>query len=156
MAYWTLTDLENVMGPKTVMTIFDDLDTGVINDDAVTSLQARCDSEVNSYIATNYPRTLLPIPQNPVPDTVKFASLEFAVVFARDRQVEYWSKQQEGERTGRLREAREKMIRLLQGEQYLFDLTVEPKPSTVGGVVIDIGPRTISPDADGTDNGGDF
>lgn len=153
MAYWVRADLENALGPKTVMAIFDDENDGTVNDGALVAVQVRSDSIVNSYIATVYPKLTLPLTS--VPDTVKFASLEYGLIFARDRAVEYWSKQGEGEREFRLKEARKNMAELITATRVLYD-SPEPKPATVGGFVTTSGPRTFVDGPNGEDNLGDF
>jgi Protein of unknown function (DUF1320) len=155
MGYWDQTDLENALSPATVIAIFDDTDTGVVNEVALAAIVARSDTEVNTYIATNYPDLVLPLAASPTPNSLKFCSLEFGIVFARDRKPEYWSKAQEGERDKRLASVRAKMVRILEAEQQLYD-TASPKPYTTGGIVVDNGIRTIIDSYDGTKNGEGF
>jgi uncharacterized protein DUF1320 len=156
VAYWNRTDLENALGPATVAAIYDDAVAadGSINDGALTSVQQRSDATVNSYIAVNYPKATLPV--DPVPDTLKFASLEYGIVYSRDRKPEYWKTTQEHERQERLKAANAQMDQYIAAQRFLYDMAVEPKPANVGGLVYDTGPRTIIDSADGTSNGGDF
>lgn len=143
------------MSVATVVAIFDDTGAadGTINEAALIAVANRSDQEVNSYFATNY--TQLTFPVDPVPDTIKFASLEFGIVFSRDRKPEYWAKAQERERELRMKEARAKMDRYAAGKQFLYD-SPEKRPKNVGGITYDNGPRTITDSADGTNNNGDF
>jgi len=153
VAYWSQQDLEDQLSPATVLAIFDDNNNGTVSGTGLAAVQQRSDQEVDSYLATNYPKLTFPV--TPVPVQLKWASLEFGIVFARDRKSEYWAKAEDNERQARLKEARAKMDRFAQGQQYLL-ATNEPKPSTVGGIVVDDGRRVIADNPDGTDNAGDF
>lgn len=154
MAYNDQTDLENAMSPATVMAIFDDAADGVVNAVALEAVLTRADAQINSFIARNYPDLTLPLTSPP--ETLKSAALEFAIVYARDRKPEYWSKSQEGERQARIKGAFEMAERYAKAEQKLFDST-EPKPANVGGYVSSGNPTDQTPKpklfADGT---GDF
>jgi hypothetical protein len=155
LAYWNQTDLENALGPATVLAIYDDTDTGVVNEVALAGVIARSDTEVDTYIAKTYPTLTLPLTADPTPNSFKFCSLEFGIIFSRDRKPEYWSKAQAGERDKRLTDIRAKMLRILQADQQLYDAS-SPTPFTTSTVTLDTTPRTIIHSSDGTDNGSGF
>jgi len=156
MAYWDQTDLENALSPATVLAIYDDTASGVVSTDALTAVIKRSDAEVNSYMAINYPKLVLPLADAPTPDTLKFASLEFGIVYSRDRKPEYWKNAQDKERENRLAEARKKMDRFAVAQQVLFDVPAQPRPSNVGGIVLDQGQRVTIDSITGESNMGDF
>lgn len=145
------------MSPATVVAIFDDAGaaTGDVNEAAVRAVLVRAETQVYSYIARNYPALTLPTTDDPAPESLRAIALEFAIVYSRDRKPEYWAKAQEGERQARIKGAFEMAERYASARQIAFD-TVQKKPSNVGGIVYSAGPRTISDDADGSSNNGDF
>jgi phage gp36-like protein len=83
VAYITRTDLENAMGAGVVLQIFDDLNTGSVNDDAVTLLITEAEARVNSFL-----RQLYIIPLSPVPDLVRSIALDVATAIAQARHPE--------------------------------------------------------------------
>ena len=84
MAYITRTDLENAMGAGVVAQIFDDGNTGAVNDDAIALLITEAEARVNSFL-----RQLYVIPLSPVPDLVKSIALDVATAIAQGRHPEY-------------------------------------------------------------------
>ena len=136
MGYWQQVDLENALSPATVIAIFDDANNNTVSGAALSALIARCDNEVNSFIATNYPRITLPA--DPVPEPLKFASLELGIVYSRDRKPEYWKNAQDHERQNRLKEALDKLKRYATSEQFIYD-----SPDTANQIT-DFGSSVVS------------
>jgi hypothetical protein len=150
-------DLEDAMSIATVRTLFEDEANGEVNSGSVTAVLRRANAQINSFIARNYPSLVLPDGAEgaTVPETLKAAELEFAIVYSYDRKIEYWSGRQENERRERIKAAFEMAERYARAEQVAFD-SPAAKPSNVGGIVYSSGPRTVADSIDGTSNNGDF
>ncbi len=89
---------------------------------------------------------------------LKQAALMFAIPYMYMRHPEYVQTYGDDVRggMGAVDNARAFMERLCTGQQFLFDVPAEPKPSVLGGVYISNGPRTIIDNPDGSLNSGDF
>lgn len=149
MAYNDQSDLEDRMGADTIMAIYETGGNGEVNTKALNSVLNAAFAEVNSFFVRNYPK-LLPVAADTdgtFPQTLKNAEFAFFYVFSRDRKSEYWNNSRDNERRDRIKEAYAMLERYAEGKQQLYD-TPEPKPDTVGGVVLNDGIQ-ISTDGDG-------
>lgn len=154
--YATQQDLENALSPATVLALYDDGNSGSINQTALLGVLKRARGWVDSYLATQYLGPF-PVPQSPVPVAIVNAALEFAISFSFERHPEYVHTYGESYRaTARFDRACEMMARIVGGIQEIPDWTLQPKGRNVGGIIIQSGPLTIIDSPDGTKNGGDF
>lgn len=154
--YVTRQDLESMLSPATVMSLFDDEGNGVVSEIAITAVLNRASRTVDSYLARVYTGPF-PVTQTPVPEQIKNAAIEFAIAFSFERHPEYVHTYGEQYRAGsRYKRGLEMMDRLCQGQQEIPDWSLQPKPKNVGGIIYATGPRTIVDGPDGTYNGGDF
>lgn len=155
-SYISQTDLENRISAATVRELFDDNLDGTADAVPVQDVIDQAEAEVNSYLSRAYPDLTLPVVQSPMPKVLVTASLMFAVPFSFLRHPEYVRTFGENPRgQSMLDQAHAFMERLCSGKQFLFGVTAESKPSTVGGTFTDPGPR-IWQDANGVYTGGDF
>lgn len=154
--YATQEDLESALSPATVLALYDDEGSGVVNETALRNTLARASRRVDSYLARVYVGPF-PVTQTPVPAEIMDAALEFSIAFSFERHPEYVHTFGEAYRAGsRYKRACEMMDRICQGQQEIPDWVLQPKPRNVGGIITFAGPRTIISDIDGRDNGGDF
>lgn len=160
--YITIDDIVNAVSADTVLAIYDDTNSGDIDSadlvNRVDRVIKRAEAEVNSYLMRAYPKLTFPVVQNPLSDMLIQAALMFAIPYSFMRHPEYVRTYGDDARGGAqaVQNARDFMERLCTGQQYLFDVPVERKPSTVGGVTFSDGPRLMASNPDGTSNGGDF
>lgn len=158
-AYLTQTDLENALSPQTILAIFDDNNDGTADATPIAAVIARAEGQVHSYLSRAYPALVFPLTGGDATSAVlKQAALAYAVPYAWQRHPEYMRMVGAGENVTApmLRAADEMMERLCEGQQFLFGVTAQPKPTTVGGIIYDSGPRTCIDGRDGSSNGGDF
>lgn len=161
-SYIVLDDIRKAISADTLIALYDDDNTGDLSDPTlvanVNSVIERAEAEVNSYLMRAYPKLTLPVAQTPLSATLKQAALRFAIPYSYMRHPEYVRTYGDDPRGGVGAEqgARDFMERVCTGQQYLFDVPAEPKPSTVGGVTFSGGPYTMIDSPDGCRNGGDF
>ena len=146
---------------ETFLAIFDDNnsgDTGLVNDTSVQLVIDGAEGEVDSYLITNRAQPLPPT-TNPVVDRmIERACLELAMSLSWERHPEYVRTYGENPRALALRErAQTTLQRIKEGRQELPDQDSQnPKPTNIGGIVFDEGPRTAITSSDGTENGSGF
>jgi hypothetical protein len=149
-------DLEDALSVSTVRSIFDDANNNTVSATAVAAVIRRAESQVYSYLATNYPDLQIPYTASPAPEVLKSAVLEFAIVYARDRKPEYWANNSR-ERKERLDGAFEMADRFAKARQVLYGGGVSTTPSNVGGTVLsDDGTEADSTPKFFVDGTGDF
>ncbi len=154
--YATRADLESALSPTTVLTLFDDGNSGNVSQVALDGVLNRASRMVDSYLARVF-KGPFPVTQTPVPSTITFAALEFAIAFSFERHPEYVHTYGETYRAStRFKRATEMMDRICQAQQEIPDWVLQPKQRNIGGIVIDDGPRTVVDNADGSTNLGDF
>lgn len=150
MSYWDQSQLEQFIGKATVLACFDDNNVGYADPGAIAIVQMLSDAKVDGALATEY-ETSYPI-QAP-PALVVKCSLFWAKYFAYQRRPEYvkvYGKEP-------FDTAKSETDQLVNAREYLTDaLGIQQKPSNVGGVFIDNGPRIYVDSADGTRNSGDY
>jgi hypothetical protein len=148
--------------PATYVAIYDDdnnNDPTNVNDAAVQADIDGAEGEVDSWIIAQYP---MPLPATTAPTVdrlAKLAALDYACSLAWRRHPEYVRTFGENPRAdGLWQMAEARMKRIQEAIQQLPDIVEQgvASPRNVGGVLLDDGPRTIIPDADGDCNGGDF
>lgn len=145
-----------MLSPATVLALFDDQNTGVVHAPAMVGVLRRARGWVDSYLATQY-QPPFPVPQIPVPEMIKNASLEFSISFSFERHPEYVHTYGEAYRaTSRFDRACEMMTRIMSNIQEIPDWLQQSKARNVGGIITSTGPRTIIDSPDGRYNGGDF
>lgn len=160
--YITLDSIVKAISPSTVIALCDDDNIGDINApeiaDVVEEVIQRAEGQVNSYLMRAYPKLTFPIVQSPNSVMLKQAALMFAIPYMYMRHPEYVRQYGDDVRGGvqALDNAMAFMERLCTGQQFLFDVPAEPKPSVVGGVFYAGGPRTIIDGPCGQINSGDF
>lgn len=161
-SYITIDDIVNSISPTTVLALCDDIGTGDIDSPeviaVVESVIARAEAEVNSYLIRAYPKLVFPVVQVPLSVMLVQAALGFAIPFCYMRHPEYVQTYGDDVRGGAdaVDNARAFMERLCTGQQFLFDVPAEPKPSVLGGIYVANGPRTIIDGPNNCYNGGDF
>lgn len=154
MAVLTQTDLENALSPATVKALFDDANDNTVSPAAVAAVIQRAESTVYTYLATKYPTLTFPA-SAPIPESLKLAVLEFAIVFSRDRKPEYWAQSQNREREQRYKAATEMMDTFGKANRVLYDGGAQP--ANVGGTVSSgVTDDTEPPTKFFTDGTGDF
>ena len=92
MAYSEKADILEQMDEDILIQLTDDVDAGIVNDDAVTRAIADADSEIDSYCGVRYS-----VPFSTVPDRVRKLSVDIAIynLYARrkgapeDRKTRY-------------------------------------------------------------------
>jgi hypothetical protein len=155
--YILQSDLEDALSKTTVMRLFDDNNDGEADIDPVNRVIASAEALVNSRIARAYPSLTLPVTQTPQSALLKEAALMFAIPLSYRRRPELVRTTGEsGRGPSMMKQAFDYLEGLCTGKQFLFDVPAERKPSTVGGIVYESGPRTMLDDSDGTNNSGDF
>lgn len=82
MPYNTQTDLENALGIQIVKSIFDDDMDGTVDAAPLAACLAYGTAEADSFLAGTYDITL---PVADPPDALKFAALDFCLVYATRR-----------------------------------------------------------------------
>ncbi len=151
MAYIQQSDLEALLSAPVVLAIYDDQNTGAVNQAVLNEILQLASSRVDSYLATVYAGPF-PITQFPIPTMIKDAALAWARAFSFERHSEYV--RQHG-KTPR-KEAEDLCTRLTEAREYLTDYLAQPQPSNTGGIVLNNGPRMLVDGIDGTYNSGDF
>lgn len=154
MAYLVQSDLENAIGLQTVFALFSD-GTAQVNAAAMADCLNRASYLVDSFIARVYAGPF-PITQSPIPGMIRVAAIDFAASFAFERHPEYARSFGEDPRAKLWQRALDTMERICDALQEMPDFVAQPKQKTIGGVLYDKGPRTISDDTSGNDRGGDF
>lgn len=137
----TYIDLQNFTSPETVKAIFDDANTGTLNQVAIAAIIDRGEQEVLSWIVGEYgppPFTTQVLADLGADPFLKYCALEYIVAHMFDRHPEY-VRSGGKERGDRFMRADERMKRVLDARQR--PPTVPDKPANVGGVLVDNGPR---------------
>jgi uncharacterized protein DUF1320 len=156
-SYIDQSDLEDTIGAQTVVGLFDDNNDGIADAKPVARVIASAEALVNAAIARAFPSLVLPVTQSPQSELLKEASLMFAIPLSYRRRPEYARTNGESNRgPSMMKQAFDYLEGLCTGKAFLFDVPAEVKPSTVGGVVYETGPRTMLDNSDGTNNSGDF
>lgn len=157
MALWlTQGDLENAMTIASVAAIFDDSNSGVLNEVAIASIISRAEGQVLSWMVAE----LGPAPFSDEVRTelggdpmLKDAALQYAVIYSWDRDPAY-VRANGKERVDRMAQAVALMQRILDARQR--PPTVATPPANVGGVVVDGANRIYVDSPDGSTNSGDY
>lgn len=134
----------------TVIAIYDDNRDGVEDDERIDEQIQRAEAEVQSYIIGHYDGgdTL-------IDELLKSAAIDFLIAYSYRRHSEY--ARTYGKEASEAWAAGEKrMERVKAGIQRPPQADAEKRSATVGGVILERGPRMFNPSADGTHNGGDF
>lgn len=152
-------DLEAALSPATVLQLFNDNNTGVVDAARLRATLVRGRDEVDGYLATVFEGPF-PVPQavTVVPGIIRNATLDFVIAFSFERHPEYVQTYGENYRAAsRFERAREMMRRIVAGEIRIPDWVLQPKGgANIGGQSDAGGARIITPDPDGTNNQGDF
>lgn len=159
--YITARNLIDRLTERTYVAMFDTNNTGQVSqvDDAqVQQVIDNAEAEVDSFLLTI---RLLPLPATISPSIdrlVVLCCLDFAQGFAYELHPEYARQYGDGTKGETIMErARLRMQRIRAGIQELPDVDAQAgKPTNIGGIVYDAGPRTIVDGPDGTRNGGDL
>lgn len=154
MAYLTLAELVVAMSPAVVTAIFDDDSDSVIDEASVEEFIDRGSAMTDSVIAPVYSGPF-PITQQPVPAMIKEHTLQWTLFFILERFPEFTRTLGQNQEN-RYKQAVTLGERLQSAVLRIPDLTSQPKPANVGGIVRDDGKRIFIDSADGTSNRGDF
>lgn len=155
MSYVSAADLQAALSPATYLAIFDDNNDGTANPDVVALIIKRAHAETISHLPRAFRGAPGTIPTDLQP-LLQSAELDFAMAFSFERHPEYVRSFGEGPRLSFYKRGIEKMERIATGAQWPTSDTATLQPRTVGGVVYDLGPRTMVDSMNGTSNGGDF
>lgn len=150
-AYFGQANLENFLGTATVLALFDDNNTGVVNTTALNDIAAQASARLDGKLARVYSGPF-PIAQTPLPENIVHAALLYGKYFAYQRRPEYVK--QYGDRP--LKEANEFAQELCEATELMADYLGQPLPQNVGTIVNNAGPRLIIDGTDGSYSGGDF
>jgi phage gp36-like protein len=155
VALVTSAELVRYLTEPVALALLDDDRDGVIDADVVAQIIADAEAEVYSYL----PRAFvddLPLAST-VPQLLKLAARDFARSLSFQRSPEYVRTYgAEKDKTGAWDRSVARMERIVTSVQRLPADTLTPGDVIGSGVVLSSGPRTITPDDDGTDNLGDF
>lgn len=146
-------DLKLALNPTTYLAIFDDGNTGVVQDTdpGVLLVLERSFAEVLSYL----PRIYDSLPTG-IPTLLKSCQLDYAVALSYERHPEYVRSFGEEKRAERWGRAEKRMERIADSFQEITDNAPAARPGNVGGITYDAGPRMLTDSSDGTNNSGDF
>lgn len=160
--YISSADLINRLTPDTFVAIYDDEnnnDPDNVNDDAVQADIDAAEAEVDSWIIATYATPSPDLVGGAIDRLVRLAAVDYACSLAWRRHPEYVKQFGENPRAdGLWHLAEARMKRIQEGMQQLPDVTEQgaDRAANVGGPTFDDGNRIIIPDADGSDNMGDF
>lgn len=146
--------LEARLTPATLARLFDDQGTGVVNVAAVDAIIDDAEAEAEGLLEGDYAFPL----DEPNDRLMIKAVSDFAVSFSYDRAPEYVRTFAEQGRAEVLyKRAMARMLRIKSALQVLPDQPAgSAAPLNVGGVVLDLGPRMMIANADGTSNNTGF
>lgn len=134
--YFTRFDLDDAIGRNTVNAVFCDDNSEQASIRAVDACRAYGTSECKSFLRENYPEAKLPETEEEVPDELRFAALDFGLVYVFRRRPELVRAMGEESWTTFEKSAIEKMKRYAAGIQRVPPTTGTPEnveQSTDGG-----------------------
>lgn len=133
MAYTNASDLQLTIGQAAYLAIFDDENTGVVNQQAIDLVLTRACARVDGYLSKVYTGPL-PLP-DPAPPLAREAALEFAVGMAYLRSPEYARRYGEKLKVDEFERGEKLCKDLALNVQRLADPPAVEDPSNVGGGV---------------------
>lgn len=153
MAYLTQTDLENRLGVPRVLALYDDDNTGTINQAAMDAVVQTASDLVDGTIARSYTGTF-PM-ASPPPALAKEAAVLYAMALSFERKPEFALRLEDSYLT-RLRTQADKLCeRIATGLAKLVDAPPPVASSVVTGGVVQTS-TTMFTVVDGSSSFGDF
>lgn len=148
-------DLENALSPSTVVAIFTDPGSGVVNVEAIADIIDQAEGEVDGFlitvIAVGSPNL------NRFDRLLRRCALDFAMCFSFEKHPEYVKTFGDDPRSFALyKRAKDRMERIQSAVQELPDQPTLGPPANVGALIMSSGPRMIVNSPDGTQNGAGF
>ncbi len=137
---------------QTIKEIFDDDNSGVLNELAISDVIDDAEAEVDSFLVGIYVE-----PKEDTDRLLKRAAKDFAISFCFERHPEYVRTFGEETRAERWKRGKDRMMMIRAGLRNLPDQpspAVAPKNS--GGLIFNNGPYTTIDDPNGNQNGSGF
>jgi len=156
MAYVTQAEVTYALGGPVVIALYDDSNAGVADSATLDAAIARASALVDSWIAPVYAGPF-PIVQTPIPSMIRELTLQYVEAISFDRRPDIARGFGSDDKQQRWPRADQMGLRLQAAVQRIPDLTAQPKPSNVGGIVVDDGARVMTSGISGVGrNSGDF
>lgn len=143
------------MGPETMIALFDDTATRVVNTEAVVAVLASATERAQQWIVNSYGGTL-PFAPNAIPSSVKELCFLYARAMSFERNLDYIKATGSALSLKELYAQADMMGARLQASVLRMVDAPAAKPTNVGGFVYDNAPRILVDSPNGCRNSGDF
>lgn len=153
--YVTQSEVSFALGVPIVTALYDDVNSGTPDSPSLDAAIARASALVDSWIAPVY-KGPFPILQVPIPAMIRELALQYIEAISYDRRPDIVRGFGSDDQQKRWPRADEMGKRLQAAVLRIPDLVAQPKPTNVGGLIVDDGSRVMTTGSDGTRYGGDF